>query len=162
MIKIKVLPDYRDRADKVDFHKNTLISLKDSRVIGNEVYLDGELEYDVNYDECTIFADRTSEIVKSYSEYEYRVGNICKNVKPENTLYKLHFTGKADVELLGIDKPAKGYFWVTDETPVQGILPDGTIHHFMVWRQKGLIFYADDKEAQQHAEEALRKKSIMY
>ena len=53
---------------------------------------------------------------------------------------EMNFDGIVDVEVEGVQKPCKGYFW-TESTTVRH---NGKV--YPMWDQYGLIVYADDKE----------------
>ena len=70
------------------------------------------------------------EVTSIYSQYKRR---------------EMNFNGIIDVEVEGVQKPCKGYFW-TESTTVRH---DGKV--FPMWDQYGLIVYADDKKGNAEA-----------
>lgn len=72
--------------------------------------------------------------------YERIENGVVTSVYPDINRREMNFDGIVDVEVEGVGKPCKGYFW-TESTTVRY---DEKV--YPMWDQYGLIVYADDKE----------------
>ena len=90
-------------------------------------YLHGELEKDNGYD--LALAVLTPE--------------NSKTIAPDDK--DLYIEGEVDVEVLGYNRPCKGFFY---HVQIGGL-----------WKQHGLVCYADDKEACEYAYNKMISKS---
>lgn len=104
-------------------------------------YLHGKLEDFVRFDKATVtnclsggFARRVDYVSRLHS-------------------HEMHFNGVVDVEIEGIDKPCKGFFYTTDD---QTYSKNGEVVES--WKQRGLVCFADDKEACEYAMNCLKTK----
>lgn len=103
-------------------------------------YLHGQLEADVGFD-LALFTSNNKELLYDY----FTIKEDNKIIKRKGFYYLPE--GIYDVKVIGFNKPCKGYFWTqffnSHET------------HF----QRGLVVYADDKEANNYAYERFQEKS---
>jgi len=83
------------------------------------------------------------EVTSIYSQYKRR---------------EMNFDGIADVEVEGVQKPCKGYFWTESTTVRHG----GKV--FPMWDQYGLIVYADNEKdnAEASARRGKARRDIPY
>ena len=83
-------------------------------------------------------------------------GDRVVSVFSDNLRSVMHVNGIIPVEVEGFDKPCVGYFWTTEEREVEW---KGKKYPF--WNQRGLVCFADDKEACEYAKKKYEEKSDM-
>ena len=106
--------------------------IKDRKRTSNWWYLHGELEDLVGFDKG---------IIVDAPNLKHKVF-IDKDINKQYTLHYLE-TGIYDVEIVGIDKLCKAYFWTSFEefSNIDGIVPC----------MRGLVVFKDDKKANNYA-----------
>ena len=122
----------RDHMDSITQHyyedKNSIVS--------NWWYLHGNLDSEIGYDKgvfCNL-EDFNLYIKNCYYNGNKRYFDI---VCLEDGIY--------DVEIIGIDKPCVGYFWIINKEHIPEC--------------HGLVCFKDDKEACEYAEQKYKEKS---
>lgn len=120
-MKIQVVPlSWRDNENKRKYAGSLLSS-------GGGWYLHGQL----------------------YEDNDYDIGLAVLNLENSRFLphgrRDLYVNGEVDVEVLGYDKPCKGFFY--------------TVEGGDSWIQRGLVCYADDEEACKYARTKMEAKS---
>ena len=117
-------------------------------------YLHGDLQSFVGFDKATVtdcFSDGFSKETINWAEIE---DNTVIKVFSDNPRYEMYFTGEIDVEIEGINKPCKGYFYVTNERKVS--YKDAL---YSIWEQRGLVCFAEDTRACEYAKRKMNEKS---
>ena len=103
-------------------------------------YLDGELEDFVGYDKATVSNCKSGGFAKETINWKEIIGDKVVLVHEDKPTTEMYINGEVDVEIEGIDRPCKGFFWTTDECTVY--YQDKPYKH---WKQRGLVCFADDK-----------------
>ena len=119
-------------------------------------YLHGKLENFVGYDKATVTNCKSGGFARETVAWSEIVGDKVIAVYDKKPSTELYLNGIVNVEIEGIDKPCKGYFWTTDERDVywQG-------KSYKHWKQRGLVCFADDEKACQYAESAMSARDTM-
>ena len=117
-------------------------------------YLHGKLQSFVGYDKATVTNCLSGGFSKETIDWADIEGSIVTKIYSEIPRHEMYFTGEIDVEIEGINKPCKGYFYVINEREV---------HYkeksYPIWEQKGLVCFADDKEACEYAKRKMNERS---
>lgn len=117
-------------------------------------YLHGALESDVHYDKATVTNCFSGGFAKETIDWSEIRGNKVVSVRSEKPFYNMYVNGIVDVEIEGISKPCKGFFYTSEETKI--IWKGKEYDH---WKQKGLVCYADDTEACEYAKKKMEERS---
>ena len=115
-------------------------------------YLHGELEDIVHYDKAVVTNCLSGGFAKDTINWSMIDGDEVKGITDRKPRHMMCVDGVVDVEIEGIDRPCKGYFWTCHHMTVYW---EGKA--FKVWEQRGLVCLADDEEA---CEYALRKMKV--
>jgi hypothetical protein len=83
-------------------------------------------------------------------DYESIENGEVTSIHSQYKRREMNFDGIVDVEVEGVQKPCKGYFWTESRTVRYG----GKV--FPMWDQHGLIVYADNEK--DNAEASARRK----
>lgn len=117
-------------------------------------YLHGKLQSLVGFDKAIVTNCKSGKFAKETIYWTEIVGNRVINVASEYPHYQMHFNGEVDVEIEGIDKLCKGFFYVTNEHNIY--YKD---QEYLYWEQRGLVCFADDIEACKYARKKMNQKS---
>ena len=120
---------------------------KDERDNNSWWYLHGELENIVHYDKATVTNCKSGGFGQLTINYKTIIGDDVKDIREEKPfIYKMCFNGIVDVEIEGIDKLCKGYFWTTNHRYVywKG-------KSYRLWDQRGLVVLSTDFESNEYA-----------
>ena len=116
-------------------------------------YLHGELEGVVHYDKATVTNCLSGGFAKETINFGSVAGDKVESLIEWRPRHMMCFDGVVDVEIEGIDKLCKGYFW-TDR--YQTVYWEGK--PYKIWEQRGLVCFADDTEACEYAMRKMREK----
>lgn len=120
----------------------------------NDWYLHGELESFVQFDKAYVTNCLSGGFSKETINYAFISGDEVKEVSEYKPKHAMCVDGVVDVEIEGIDKPCIGYFWTDDYR---------TVYYqekpYQVWRQRGLVCFADDEKGCEYAKQKLRERA---
>lgn len=105
-------------------------------IVSNWWYLHGKLEDEIGYDKG---------VFCNLEDFNLYIKNCYFNGNKEYFDVVCLEDGIYDVEVIGIDKPCVGYFWITDKEHIPAC--------------RGLVCFKDDKEACEYAEQKYNEKS---
>lgn len=120
-------------------------------------YLHGQLQSDVGFDKAVVINCMSGGFAKETIHFEEIRGNQVVSVFDERPWFNMHFEGEVDVEIEGIDKPCKGFFWIAGEKQVEW---KGRKYDY--WNQRGLVCYADDEWACNDAKKKMIEKPLVF
>ena len=117
-------------------------------------YLHGELESFVHYDKATVTNCMSGGFSRETINYASIAGDEVKRIADWRPRHMMCFDGVVDVEIEGIDRPCKGYFWTNRYRMVywKG-------KPYEIWDQRGLVCFADDKESCEYAKQKMESKA---
>ena len=119
-------------------------------------YLHGELEYLVGYDKAVPINCKSTGNTVDTINWSSISGNKVTDVFDDTLRPAMHINGIIPVEIEGIDKPCVGYFWTTSEKPIYW-----KDKEYRYWEQRGLVCFADDKQACDFALAKYNSKTTM-
>lgn len=155
MKKIKILPDFRFNEDARNSVPQEILN---AERFHDYWYLHGHLEDEIGYDIATMY-DVPAELLKETADYSsYGYGNdkmATGKLRSENPVFRPHLNGVYECEVYGVSTPCVGYFWTTDEMDV---LFDKKVIK-PVWRQRGLVVFSNDGDANAYARAMMSEKS---
>lgn len=117
-------------------------------------YLHGELQNYVGFDKATVTNCNTGGFGKETIYWTDISGNKVISIASEDPQIQMYFNGEVDVEIEGIDKLCKGFFYVTNEHKIY--YKD---QEYLYWEQRGLVCFADDTKACEYAKKKMNQKS---
>lgn len=128
---------------------------KNAEISSGWWYLHGDLEHDNGYD-IAYAIQYAEDFGKKTFNWTTMSDNKILSLH-ENKPYKieLYINGEIDIDVYGFYKPCKGFFWTTEEfacTYEGETLP--------IWKQRGLICYADDKDGCDYARAKMKERAI--
>lgn len=118
-------------------------------------YLDGELESYVCNDKAYVTNCQSGGFAIETINWSSISGSQVKTIKDPMIRTEMYFNGIANVEIEGIDKPCIGFFWTSEE---QDVFWEGL--PYPIWKQRGLVCFADDKLAIEYAKKKYEEKSM--
>lgn len=117
-------------------------------------YLHGDLQSFVGYDKATVTNCKSGGFSKETIDWADIEGDQVMKIVSKNPRHEMYLNGEVDVEIEGISRPCKGYFYTTNER---------TVYYkskpYDFWMQRGLVCFADDKEACEYAKRKMSEKS---
>lgn len=116
-------------------------------------YLHGELEDFVGFDKATVTNCKSGGFARKTIYATIIAGDTIQSVASEEPYYEMYFNGVVDVEIEGIERRCKGYFYTADERQCtyRGVA-------YPIWRQRGLVCFADDDESCEYAMQKILQK----
>lgn len=149
---LKMIADWR-YIDKVSNPKTRKDIPLEERDNNSWWYLHGELENYVGFDKATVTNCKSGGFARKTINATIIAGDIVERVVNEEPYYEMYFNGVVDVEIEGIERPCKGFFYTANERQCtyKGVA-------YPVWRQRGLVCFADDKEACEYAMNCFKTK----
>lgn len=155
MEKIKILPDFSFNEEAYNNVPKEIRKIVESNKYSHcsGWYLHGHLQNEMGYD-IADFYDVPNELLKESADwctikrgisdnYEKAYGELRSDKK---TLVP-YINGVYECEVYGTDVPCVGYFWTTEEEEVD--FGNGIVKP--VWRQRGLVVFFNDVEANAYA-----------
>ena len=154
MEKIKILPDFSFNEEAYDNVPKEIREIVESNKYSHcsGWYLHGHLEDEICND-IAFFYDVPNELLKESvdgcairgrrNEYGKAYGELRSDKKTPVP----HINGVYECEVYGTDVPCVGYFWTTGEQDVdfgKGIVKP-------VWKQRGLVVFFNDGDANAYA-----------
>ena len=116
-------------------------------------YLDGDLEEFVGYDKAIVSNCKSGGFAKETIKWFEILGDKVTSADISKPFYNMCLDGEVDVEVEGISRPCKGFFWTVNHRDV---------YHqdkkYEIWDQRGLVCFADDKEACDRARTRMNNK----
>lgn len=159
--KLKLIPyyhkDYDKVAEKADKSGNFIYN--------NWWYLHGELERLLRYDKASaINAKECQDLIRMFP----RVSKLSKDkgvwkgeVYKINLIPHLYVNDTIECQVIGIDDPCVGYFWTTEESPLEITTKEGETFRGTYWKQRGLVCLKHDLEACSFALQKYKEKSLV-
>lgn len=163
MEKIKILPDYP--FNKEAYYNNVPKEIREIVESNkyphrNSWYLHGRLEEEMGYD-IAHFYDVPNELLKESADW-FTIKRIGDNyekaygkLRSDKKTLSPHINGVYECEVYGTDEPCVGYFWTSEEEEVD--FGNGIVKP--VWRQRGLVVFFNDGDANAYARSMMSKKS---
>lgn len=108
----------------------------ENTIVSNWWYLHGDLESEIGYDHG---------VMCNLSDFNLLIKNCYYNGNDAYFDVICLEDGIYDVEVIGIDKPCVGYFWIIDKEHIP--------------KCRGLVCFKDDTEACMYAEQKYKEKS---
>ena len=154
MKKIKILPDFSFNEEAYNNVPKEIREIVESHKYSHcsGWYLHGRLEDEIGYDIAN-FYDVPSELLKESADWcairgsrnEY--GKAYGVLRSDKKTLVPHINGVYECEVYGTDVPCVGYFWTTDEQDVD--FGNGIVKP--VWKQRGLVVFFNDGDANAYA-----------
>lgn len=154
MEKIKILPDFSFNEEAYDNVPKEIREIVESNKYSHcsGWYLHGHLEDEICND-IAFFYDVPNELLKESADWcairgsrnEY--GKAYGELRSDKKTLVPHINGVYECEVYGTDVPCVGYFWTTGEQDVdfgKGIVKP-------VWKQRGLVVFFNDGDANAYA-----------
>ena len=154
MKKIKILPDFSFNEEAYDNVPKEIRKIVESNKYSHcsGWYLHGHLEDEICND-IAYFYDVPNELLKESADRcairgrrnEY--GKVYGVLRSDKKTLVPHINGVYECEVYGTDVPCVGYFWTTGEQDVdfgKGIVKP-------VWKQRGLVVFFNDGDANAYA-----------
>ena len=154
MEKIKILPDFSFNEEAYDNVPKEIRKIVESNKYSHcsGWYLHGYLEDEICND-IAFFYDVPNELLKESADWcairerrnEY--GKAYGVLRSDKKTLVPHINGVYECEVYGTDVPCVGYFWTTGEQDVdfgKGIVKP-------VWKQRGLVVFFNDGDANAYA-----------
>ena len=117
-------------------------------------YFHGKLEEYIGFDKGVVSNCKSSGNSKETIDFYEIVGDKVISANSTVPYYNMYVTGEIDVEVEGINKPCKGFFYVTDL---------GNVYYqdkkYEIWKQRGLVCFSDDEDACTYARNMMIKLS---
>ena len=154
MKKIKILPDFSFNEEAYNNVPKEIREIVESHKYSHcsGWYLHGRLEDEIGYDIAN-FYDVPNELLKESADWctirgsrnEY--GKAYGELRSDKKTLVPHINGVYECEVYGTDVPCVGYFWTTDEQDVD--FGNGIVKP--VWKQRGLVVFFNDGDANAYA-----------
>lgn len=154
MKKIKILPDFSFNEEAYNNVPKEIREIVESHKYSHcsGWYLHGRLEYEMRND-IAHFYDVPNELLKESADWcairgsrnEY--GKAYGELRSDKKTLVPHINGVYECEVYGTDVPCVGYFWTTDEQDVD--FGNGIVKP--VWKQRGLVVFFNDGDANAYA-----------
>lgn len=150
MQKLKITAFLPDGKTLYKSHYPSADDVPDSEWFPGYWHFFGSIKEDLGIDQG--FATNCEElgIASDKLDYESIENGEVTSIHSQYKRREMNFDGIIEVEVEGVQKPCKGYFW-TESTTVRH---DGTV--FPMWDQYGLIVYSDNEK--DNAEASTRRK----
>lgn len=125
-------------------------------------YLHGKLENIFGYDKASIInAKECPQYIRKLPNTSSlgSDGNIWKGKTSEfEFIPYLYLNGIIDCEIIGVNEPCIGYFWTTNESPLEITNDSGEVFRDIYWHQRGLVCLKSDKEGCEYALKRYKEK----
>lgn len=154
MEKIKILPDFSFNEEAYDNVPKEIREIVESNKYSHcsGWYLHGHLEDEICND-IAFFYDVPNELLKESADWcairgrrnEY--GKAYGELRSDKKTLVPHINGVYECEVYGTDVPCVGYFWTTGEQDVD--FGNGIVKP--VWKQRGLVVFCNDGDANAYA-----------
>lgn len=154
MEKIKILPDFSFNEEAYDNVPKEIREIVESNKYSHcsGWYLHGHLEDEICND-IAFFYDVPNELLKESADWcairgsrnEY--GKAYGELRSDKKTLVPHINGVYECEVYGTDVPCVGYFWTTGEQDVD--FGNGIVKP--VWKQRGLVVFFNDGDANAYA-----------
>ena len=161
MKKIKILPDYAFNEEAYNNVPKEIREIVESHKYSHcsGWYLHGRLEDEIGYD-IAYFYDVPNELLKESADWcairgsrnEY--GKAYGELRSDKKTLVPHINGVYECEVYGTDVPCVGYFWTTGEQDVD--FGNGIVKP--VWKQRGLVVFFNDGDANAYARSKMSTK----
>lgn len=162
MEKIKILPDFSFNEEAYDNVPKEIREIVESNKYSHcsGWYLHGHLQGEMGYD-IADFYDVPDELLKESADWctIKRRGDDYKKaygeLRSDKKTLVPYINGVYECEVYGTDEPCVGYFWTTEEEEVD--FGNGIVKP--VWRQRRLVVFFNDGDANAYARSMMSKKS---
>lgn len=162
MSKLKLLSFYHD-------NYNDLIKevKKSENFVYNDYwwYIHGKLEEALHYDKASIINAKECQdfikMVPEFNEMKKNKGIWTGTVNSFNFIPYLYIDGVIECEVIGINEPCIGYFWITNEYPMILTSKSKEIYKGTYWDQRGLVCLKSDEEGCNFALKKYNEKVII-
>ena len=154
MEKIKILPDFSFNEEAYDNVPKEIREIVESNKYSHcsGWYLHGQLE-DKMKNDIAHFYDVPNGLLKESADWciirgrrnEY--GKAYGKLRSDKKTLVPHINGVYECEVYGTDVPCVGYFWTTGEQDVD--FGNGIVKP--VWKQRGLVVFFNDGDANAYA-----------
>lgn len=154
MEKIKILPDFSFNEEAYANVPKEIREIVESNKYSHcsGWYLHGHLEDEICND-IAFFYDVPNELLKESADWciirgrrnEY--GKAYGKLRSDKKTLVPHINGVYECEVYGTDVPCVGYFWTTGEQDVD--FGNGIVKP--VWKQRGLVVFFNDGDANAYA-----------
>ena len=161
MEKIKILTNYAFNEEAYNNVPKEIREIVESRKYSHcsGWYLHGRLEDEIGYD-IAYFYDVPNELLKESADWcairgsrnEY--GKAYGELRSDKKTLVPHINGVYECEVYGTDVPCVGYFWTTGEQDVD--FGNGIVKP--VWKQRGLVVFFNDGDANAYARSKMSTK----
>lgn len=154
MEKIKILTNYAFNEEAYNNVPKEIREIVESRKYSHcsGWYLHGHLEDEMGYD-IADFYDVPNELLKESADWctikgrRDKHGKAYGELRSDKKTLVPHINGVYECEVYGTDVPCVGYFWTTDEQDVD--FGNGIVKP--VWKQRGLVVFFNDGDANAYA-----------
>ena len=161
MEKIKILTNYAFNEEAYNNVPKEIREIVESHKYSHcsGWYLHGRLEDEMGYD-IAYFYDVPNELLKESADWcairgsrnEY--GKAYGELRSDKKTLVPHINGVYECEVYGTDVPCVGYFWTTGEQDVD--FGNGIVKP--VWKQRGLVVFFNDGDANAYARSKMSTK----
>lgn len=162
MEKIKILPDFSFNEEAYNNVPREIREIVESNKYSHcsGWYLHGHLQDRMGYD-IADFYDVPNELLKESADWctiKRRISDNCEKaygeLRSDKKTLVPHINGVYECEVYGTDETCVGYFWTAEEEDVD--FGNGIVKP--VWRQRGLVVFLNDVDANAYARSMMAQR----